>query len=171
VEQAAEQFEKAWAVFETKFKGKLLAKSKTGALGLDQVNLILKGASSDWFSGYGAEGKWLRDYANDSPDRAKAITEILKYELRLVGQVEPSNANKVGKNKTEPPPPQDEMSPALQPLKPVIDTLRALLEAFLKKPSKPAAKKNMRDTIDRYAAQLQIHKRVILDVIQSRLDS
>jgi len=83
MEQTLQDFEKAWKRFETGFKGKLLEKSKKQTLSLSMANLVLKEASSDWFSGYGAEGKWLRDYKTACPDRAEAVTSILRHELKL----------------------------------------------------------------------------------------
>jgi len=89
MEQTLQDFEKAWRHFETNFKGRLLEKSKTQPLGLSQANLILKDASSDWFSGYGAEGKWLRDYKGLCPAGAETVTSILRHEMRLGNESAP----------------------------------------------------------------------------------
>jgi len=170
MEQAAEQFEKAWARFETNFKGKLFAKSKTQPLTLSQANLILKSVSSNWFSGYGAEGMWLRDYTKECPDRAEAITAILKHKLALIGEAEPSKETKNQEvpSNTESRPRQEEVEALSIPA-----LIAEILRRFLPKtPAKQSAAKTGKSAktakgdIDKYVAQLKEYKKVILDVIQ-----
>lgn len=94
MEQTLQSFEKAWQHFETSFKGKLRSKSKEQKITLSLANLTLKEVSSDWFSGYGTEGKWLRDYKSECPEKAEAVTKYLKYELKLGAEtVQPQEAH------------------------------------------------------------------------------
>jgi hypothetical protein len=179
MEQVQQNFEKAWQKFETNFKGKLLAKSKKQSITLSLANLILKEASSDWFSGYGAEGKWLSDYKRVYPDRAEAITAILKHELRLGNEAEQAvveqNAENLGTSSN-----MKYIVPAAGAVigagiasalaAPAIVTMAAtalpmvILYSKAKDYGKPA--KNKQDSIDGYIAQLQMHKRKIAQVIQ-----
>jgi len=160
MEEAAQNFEKAWRRFETSFKGKLLTKSRTQSLTLSQANLILKEVSSDWFSGYGLEGKWLRDYKDECPDRAEAITTFLKHELRLTNEAKLSQYNQTLSSST-----RSESSLA-GIISAIIAALRGTLESFLKDSSKSSSPRSKQGAIDKYVAQLQVHKKVILDVIQ-----
>jgi len=163
MEQAARQFEQAWSRFETTFKGKLLAQSKTQKLTLSLANLALKGASADWFSGYGAEGRWLSDYTKECPDRAEAITAILKHELRLRDEAEQGRQQQEASSKAESAPPPEGLASVLSPL---VEALKAMLDLLLKGSAKPASPKNKQGAIDAYVAQLQAHKKVILDLIR-----
>jgi len=163
MENQVQQFEKAWERFVTSFKGKLNEKSKRQVITLSTANLILKEVSSDWFSGYGAEGKWLRDYKTESPERAKAITAILKHGLRLRDEVEQNTQNHGDSAKTKLVPAPVGITAALSAL---IAALRAALESFLKGAARPSASKNNLEVIENYIAQLQIHKKIILEVIQ-----
>ena len=89
MDQTLQDFEKAWAHFETGFKGKLRSRSKERTITLSLANLILKEVSADWFSGYGVEGKWLRDYKGENPEKAEALTNYLKHTLRLEPEIVP----------------------------------------------------------------------------------
>jgi hypothetical protein len=83
MDQVAQDFEKAWQHFETGFKGKLLARSNKQPMVLSLANVVLKEASSDWFSGYGLEGQWLKGIKSSHPDKGTAIEAILKQKLRF----------------------------------------------------------------------------------------
>jgi len=127
MEQTLQDFEKAWRRFETNFKGKLLEKSKKQALGLSLANLILKDASSDWFSGYGTEGKWLRDYKATCPDRAEVVTAILRHELKL-GDVPAPSAPQGRGTQINTPETRDASNTSNKPNAPTPDALDKYLD-------------------------------------------
>ena len=172
MEQAAEQFEKAWERFETNFKGKLFAKSKTQPLTLSQANLILKGVSSNWFSGYGAEGMWLRNYTKECPERAEVITEILKHKLILTSEPEQSQKRQgpEASLSTESRKPQEEV--AGLPISALFaEIMRRLFELLSRNPAKQTAPKSPKTNkvgVDKYVTQLKVYKKVILEVIQAQ---
>ena len=180
MEQALQTFEKAWQKFETNFKGKLLAKSKAQSLSLSAANLILKEASGEWFSGYGAEGKWLSDYKKECPDRAEAIVAILKHELRL------------SENEAEPATTQDTKEQATAPQSKLIAPAAgavigagigsmiagpigamvgagggaALAHNLAKGKSVASGAKDGKTDLNGYVVQLQRYKKKIISVIQ-----
>jgi len=187
MEETLQTFEKAWQHFETSFKGKLRSKSKEQKITLSLANLILKEVSGDWFSGYGVEGKWLRDYKNESPEKAEAVTKYLKYELKLGTDTTERQENKADRGDQGV---QSESSntkyviPAVGAVAgaviasafsaPGIVILAAAAvpgvwlysKAKTKDTGKPAASKNMQTGIDNYIALLQVHRKKITGIIR-----
>jgi len=179
VSSYTQTFEEAWQRFETRFKGKLLAQANKQGITLSLANLLLKDASSDWFSGYGHEGKWLADYKSEYPDRAKTVTTMLKHELKLTDQAEQksSTASLAAGAKMKYVLPTTGavvgavVASALSlPLVPQL-ALMALPAAALypvgKELGKNRVAKNRQSAIDDYLAQLETYKKKILDIIEN----
>jgi len=178
MEQVIQSFEKAWQNFETVFKGKLLAYAGAHEVTESAANLLLKETSLDWFTGYGLQGKWLRDYKQQFPDRAGTIAAILNSELR-VSQAQETEQKQQSQSATSNKKYVLPVAGAVVGLvvasafraPALVRVAAAAIPAVLLYPkstggSKASSGRANKAVIDGYVAQLQPHKRRILAEIQ-----
>ena len=78
-----ELFEKYWADFQNKLKGKLLRQFEKQECNFKLAELILSESSLGLYSEYDACGRWLKKYSAESPDKGELIRQILLEDMHF----------------------------------------------------------------------------------------
>lgn len=166
-------FETAWVHFEASLRSKLAAKMQKQEIAVNFANLILRDAANVWFSAYGIESKWLAEYTAGNPEKAEAVKNILRPQMKF-GNTETG---------TQVPDVLKVAVPAAGGLAGIgiakvlktglftqcvaLAAPAALLYFGVKEYEKSVAEKGQKSSLEGYIAQLQPYKQQIIQIIES----
>lgn len=88
-----QNFENYWKEFIQSFEGALINESKRQTLTYPLIKLILSEASTSWNDDTTQRGRWLLKFETESPEKGKAIEEILTSDMTVTEVKISSNGN------------------------------------------------------------------------------
>ena len=74
-------FEKRWNSFLITLKGKMLKESAKQQITCPLLNLLLYDARLSWESDYDENGRWLKKYKEENPEKGELIQKILLKDM------------------------------------------------------------------------------------------
>ncbi len=80
-ETIQKEFETQWKRFLDKLKGRLLEESQRINLAYPMAKLILNETALCWENEYDICGRWLKEYAQKEPEKAKLIITVLTKDI------------------------------------------------------------------------------------------
>lgn len=87
-----DSFEKQWEKFLTSLKGKILKESSKQQLTYPLLNLLLRDARLCWESDYDENGRWLKKYKEENPEKGELIYNILLEDM-VFTEIKPAKGN------------------------------------------------------------------------------
>lgn len=76
-----EVFEKQWEQFMTRIQGRIMHYAQTQELSYSLMKLILKDVSNSWDSDLDGNGRWLKQYCRQNPQKGELIRRILLEDM------------------------------------------------------------------------------------------
>lgn len=83
MDRDVELFEKYWEQFLIRVKGRMVSQAKKQELTYPLLKLLLKDISLSWDSDVEENGRWLRQYSEENPQKGEMIRQILLEDMEF----------------------------------------------------------------------------------------